>query len=106
MKKPYKQPVKKLTKKEWAKIDAEYSEDMKTQIAANNQDPENFVNVVFKGVTIPLTKEDMVAWEKLSRQDKRAVADSVKKKIQSGDYEYIRYEKIKLIRPKKHEGEN
>lgn len=99
MKKPYKQPVKKLTKQEWAKIDEEYSEDMNIQIAANKKDPDNWVNVTCKGVVIPMTKEEEVAWNKLSRTDKRSMADSIKKKIDSGAFEYIQYETIKLIRP-------
>lgn len=92
-------PAKKLTQKEWAKIDEEYSEDMNAQIEANKKDLDNWVNIEYKGVTIPLTNEEVVAWNKLSRADKRAMADSIKKKIQSGQYEYVRYESIKLIRP-------
>jgi hypothetical protein len=100
MKKPYKQPVKKLTKEEWAKIDKEYSEDMNTQIAENKKDPNNWVNVNFKGTIIPMTNEELAAWDKLSRTDKRAMADSVKKKIASGAYEYIQDGRIFLIRKK------
>jgi hypothetical protein len=105
MKKPYKQPVKKLTKEEWAKIDKEYSEDMNTQIAENKKDLNNWVNVVCKGVIIPLTTEELVAWDKLSRVDKRAMADSIKNKINSGAFEYFQFGELKLIRPT-HERKN
>lgn len=98
MKKPY-TPAKKLTQKEWAKVDKEYVEDMNVQIAANKSDLDNWINVVENKTIIPITNEELVAWKKLSKTDKRKIARSIRKKIASGAFEYVDYKDIKLIRP-------
>ena len=82
-----------------------YAEDIESLIRANRADIENgWVNVNYKGVIIPMTKEEYSNWEQpmiVTRKDKRAMALAVKKAVESKQIEYFEIpgvEGIKFLR--------
>lgn len=82
-------------------IEDTYLEDIQTLIDANKSDLNNWVNIDYHGVLIPMTKQEQTIWDNprlMGRKDKRAMASDIKNQVSTGTAEYFRAGGIVLMR--------
>lgn len=82
-------------------IEKTYDQDIKDRIKKNRESLDNWVNVEYKGVIIPLTKQELSIWRhpRHTREDKRKTAAKIKALMRAGKHEYFSVNGVMLIRP-------